>query len=400
MNPPQLPGQGLQLAQSILSINTVVLITSITLLLQGGLIALSAYIISAYKGIREAAIASISISLGFFIIVLSTTGTIVIARGLTNGLIICGYLLFCLAIRLFIGKEKHTVVKFGFILLLLLFSIVPFQITPPAYLLFNRMSFGVVFSLLSGFHLLRNLQKDLKITTYLTAVPLLVYALALLGQIIISIINPEFARPNNPKVEVYSVLILFICSYVWSTGFILMVGQRLQNRLNDLAMNDALTRVRNRRAMDQLLEFEMERVKEEPRDFSIILLDIDHFKAINDSYGHETGDVVLQWFAATLQKSVRIQDVVARWGGEEFLILLPDTNLEEAFQIAERLRAMIATSDVAIPQGITQLTFSAGVSSSSEHRDVRLLCKVADDALYLAKVNRNEVKTQDDLLSA
>ena len=147
--------------------------------------------------------------------------------------------------------------------------------------------------------------------------------------------------------------------------------------------------------MDRMLDYEMRRVLEEVKDFSIILIDIDHFKRINDTFGHDVGDRVLQWFAATLQNNLRTQDVIARWGGEEFLILLPVTPLDEATQIAERLREMVASSNVDIPGELISVTFSAGISSSAKNRDVKDLCKVADQALYIAKETRNRVVTQN-----
>ncbi len=126
-------------------------------------------------------------------------------------------------------------------------------------------------------------------------------------------------------------------------------------------------------------------------------MDIDHFKHVNDTYGHDVGDQVLHWVAQTLQEALRVQDVISRWGGEEFLILLPETSLEEAVQIAERLRANIAASHMEGTTEVIHVTFSAGVSSASEQSDVDLLCKTADRALYVAKGSRNRVVSQAQL---
>ncbi len=179
-----------------------------------------------------------------------------------------------------------------------------------------------------------------------------------------------------------------------------MISQRLQSDLNDLAMNDALTRVRNRRAMQGMLDFEMRRVQTEVKDFSIILLDVDHFKRVNDTHGHDVGDLVLQWMAQTLQSLLRVQDIVARWGGEEFLILLPDTSLEEAVQTADRRRSKIEKTAVESSPVLLQITFSAGVANSRPNRNVDQICKVADQALYIAKQRRNRVISQDGIPTA
>jgi len=158
-----------------------------------------------------------------------------------------------------------------------------------------------------------------------------------------------------------------------------------------------LPRVRNRRAMQNMLDFEMRRVQTEVNDFSIILLVADHFKRVNDTYGHDTGDLVLRWLAQTLQSALRVQDIVARWGGEEFLILLPDTSLEEALEIAERLRAAVANTPIPDAPVPLKVTFSGGIANSKMNRDVNLLCKVADRALYVAKQTRNRIVSEQDI---
>ncbi len=99
----------------------------------------------------------------------------------------------------------------------------------------------------------------------------------------------------------------------------------------------------------------------------------------------------MQWLAAILQSNMRVQDVVARWGGEEFLILLPDTTLEEAIQIAERLRGIVERSVVEIPSRTLQITFSGGVACSTASREVNYLCKVADQVLSQKAIPMNEM---------
>jgi diguanylate cyclase (GGDEF)-like protein len=209
----------------------------------------------------------------------------------------------------------------------------------------------------------------------------------------------EEVLPGPSASDIISGLALFILSFIWTAGFILMVSQRLQSSLSEMAMNDSLTQLHNRRAMDRMLDSEMARVHQEMANFSIILMDIDRFKEINDSYGHDVGDRVLQWFASTLQKNLRLQDVVARWGGEEFLILLPDTPVDEAVRIADRLRVLIASEQVDLASEAIHVTFSAGIASSTLNRDVRHLCQVADQALYEAKQTRNRVISLDEALA-
>jgi diguanylate cyclase (GGDEF)-like protein len=121
------------------------------------------------------------------------------------------------------------------------------------------------------------------------------------------------------------------------------------------------------------------------------MLDIDHFKRVNDSHGHLTGDTVLVAFADTVAGAIRPTDVFARLGGEEFAVLLPETSLAEASEIAERLRVQVAAMRVSTPQGELTITVSLGCAAAAPRQD---LLRAADVALYIAKQNgRNRVHT-------
>jgi diguanylate cyclase (GGDEF)-like protein len=185
---------------------------------------------------------------------------------------------------------------------------------------------------------------------------------------------------------------LFLFDYLRNSGFMMMVSQRLYHDLQQLATTDFLTTALNRRAMEQYLQYEIERFERSKISFSLILLDVDRFKSINDNYGHANGDIVLQHLVNTLNKYVRSQDLVSRWGGEEFLILLPNTDIESAAIIAERIRINVAESRAA--NGLISYTISLGVASFNEsnHQSLKLLLVDIDKALYQAKNNgRNQV---------
>jgi diguanylate cyclase (GGDEF)-like protein len=232
---------------------------------------------------------------------------------------------------------------------------------------------------------------------YLTAVPLLVYALATLIRFITGLVDSRLLQPRPNLSAQFEVLVLFIMSFLWTAGFVLMINQRLQSALNQMAMFDPLTQIWNRRAMRDKLESEMRRDRTVVQNFSVILIDADHFKRVNDRFGHDVGDTVLVWLVASIQGQLRIHDVVARWGGEEFLILLPNTDMEEAMLVADRLRAAVAENPVDSAPALLTLSISAGVASSTENSNVRDLIKTADGALYVAKKARNQVVSQDSL---
>ena len=124
------------------------------------------------------------------------------------------------------------------------------------------------------------------------------------------------------------------------------------------------------------------------------MVDIDHFKRVNDTHGHKTGDVVLQKMSALMQESLREIDVIGRLGGEEFAVLLPETALEEAREVAERLRARVAEEEFVLEEGMPlRVTISVGVATMKQKSlNIDMLLSVADEALYKAKhAGRNQV---------
>lgn len=160
------------------------------------------------------------------------------------------------------------------------------------------------------------------------------------------------------------------------------------HRLEALAQTDPLTQLVNRRALTIRLVTEMERVRRYNAPLALLLLDLDHFKLINDTYGHLVGDDVLFGVAALLQRAVRTVDTVARYGGEEFVIVLPETGKQGALSFAERLRDRLASHRFAIAGGKEiHITGSIGVAIYPSHglESVEDLVRAADSALYRAK---------------
>ncbi|NQX88460.1 MAG: GGDEF domain-containing protein [Halioglobus sp.] len=157
-----------------------------------------------------------------------------------------------------------------------------------------------------------------------------------------------------------------------------------------LARVDELTQVYNRRAFDEYFELQRAQAQRLGCPLSLILMDIDHFKRINDKYGHSEGDAALIHAASLLSRATRSSDIFGRIGGEEFALLLPNTTLAQAKQVAENLRELLAATDFAFPDGSSSITASFGVIEvNSEMSDVM---RSADGALYRAKATgRNRV---------
>ncbi len=160
----------------------------------------------------------------------------------------------------------------------------------------------------------------------------------------------------------------------------------------ELATRDDLTGLPNRRAMQDLMNLEHRRSLRSGRPLLIAELDIDHFKRINDSHGHATGDRALQAFAGVVRASVRDTDVLGRWGGEEFLLMLSDTDPDDARELLERVRLAVAAMEIPHPEGSLHMTLSAGLALHLPGDTVELTLERADQALYTAKsLGRNRI---------
>jgi diguanylate cyclase (GGDEF)-like protein len=165
-----------------------------------------------------------------------------------------------------------------------------------------------------------------------------------------------------------------------------------ERRMESIALTDPLTGLLNRRSMEQRLRQAAHEFQRTGRSFSVVMADVDHFKRINDDHGHATGDRVLRAVAGLFGERLRGHDAVARWGGEEFLLLLPETDLATACEVADRLRAAIEAR-LSQAAGLTQsITLTFGVSVFDRPMRVDACLKGADDALYAGKgEGRNRV---------
>lgn len=169
-------------------------------------------------------------------------------------------------------------------------------------------------------------------------------------------------------------------------------------QLKQLATTDMLTGLVNRSKFDTLLKSEVSRQHRYARPLSVIMLDIDFFKNINDSYGHDVGDQVLIELAHLLKRNLRKADCCARWGGEEFMLLAPETSLEQAVRLAEKVRGAIKHTKFPVPGGVTA---SFGVVEVHSQESIKSVMKRVDNALYLAKEEgRDQVSTGGLLSSA
>lgn len=208
-------------------------------------------------------------------------------------------------------------------------------------------------------------------------------------------LNLTMSSPMQGIVFTYGALLPVIAT----SGFLLMCGQRLNKDLSRLATIDSLTGVYNRRTMTELANKAIAASKRHGRALSMLILDIDHFKRINDQFGHEAGDSALCRVVEIMQKVLRESDVIARIGGEEFVGILPDTDEISAGHLAERLREHLDASDFSISGWPVQLRASIGVCSLGPAiSDLESLLRETDRAMYAAKRGgRNRVVAASSL---
>ncbi len=238
------------------------------------------------------------------------------------------------------------------------------------------------------------------------------YSLGLMG---CAMVYKTLTDPENYPYQLelaHFILIAAILPTISSlAGQLNSMRMRLQSQKNELAQaltriqilatRDELTGLFNRRHMMEVLTQHQKRlIRSGHHRFCLALLDIDHFKRINDTHGHGVGDEVLREFAATLQRALRDTDVLARWGGEEFLLLINDTSPELANIGLERARDMLAAAPLLAHMPDLRVTFSAGLTGYDDVEELSICIERADQALYRAKAEgRNRTVIDDQLPS-
>lgn len=202
----------------------------------------------------------------------------------------------------------------------------------------------------------------------------------------------HLALPNMSVAPNPMQLAVFVClvalNLLGSMGFILMIKERADREMHTLAMSDPLTKIFNRRALMAQAEKEIASAERNRLPLALVMIDIDHFKRINDQYGHTAGDAVLVEVASLLALHLRRQDTIGRYGGEEFCILLPATDADGAAALAEKLRAGVASAMLPTERADIPVTISLGVTvwqADMNPSDCGRLLEEADQALYQAK---------------
>ncbi len=379
-----------------IDVRTIALFVAMTFLIQGTVIGAQAYLIRdlrQYHGVGAALVANLCVAVGLMLRLFVEQLPEFLTTVLSNVLLLSGSGLFYVALSQFTGLSYSKSLVGGVIMVALLF------LTYFTYLdddLGRRMlslSLGSLAMVLILIHQLWRTQKtSLRLSANLMLVSFIVHGIFLTIRTISLIRAPPQDTLGISPVQSATYLLSFAISFFWSTGFILMVSQRLRNDLMEVATIDVLTRIPNRRATQVFLEKELSRAQRNQGEFAVLLIDIDNFKQVNDRWGHVVGDHVLVQTASLFQSVVRKQDWVGRWGGEEFLMILPGSPHCDLESIAERVRCEVARSEYRQGTDSFQITVSIGVTCANQDSLVDQILKKADDALYQAKVTKDAVR--------
>ena len=367
---------------------------------------IAARVQKTYPGFGDWTLSKIPNAIGWLFISLNGMAPLWITAILGNVFLALHPILIYSGIRKFRGKPAKN--RLNILLFLILaggyvyFTLFRENVNARMFMLFV---YAVTFLARCGFELVFDVPKEMRIGYWFTATMLFLYVGVSFLRVITFRYLPQLNSPFGiDQVQNLVFLATNVLGIGWTYGFFMMTNQRLVADLREsekkqriLASSDYLTGAYNRAAFVERSQALMALAKRHSHPLGALMIDVDHFKHVNDQYGHPAGDEVLRSFAAACQAQLRKSDLLARWGGEEFAILLPETGAADCEQMAERLREAIAGLSVETSSGPIQVTVSIGCALRQlETRDIFQLVARADQALYQAKQSgRNRVMMFD-----
>lgn len=307
----------------------------------------------------------------------------ILSLSLSQVLIASGFLLAWDGFRRFLGRKNLPAWLVGILAVGALLPL-PLSIFEPSLAL-RALANAVVVATISAL-----IARELLTTaprhgtaSHATAYIYIINSLVFLGRAAAALTSDTItAQPYGFAVT----LLWWLCATVAVTlGMTLMTAERLQQNLDNQARRDPLTGALNRRAFSADADKELARARRNGRPLSVLMMDLDHFKRINDQLGHATGDDILCRFVAVSDRMLRAEDIFCRFGGEEFVALLSDTSADQAMAVAERLRTAYASEAATLPPATFAFTVSIGVGELQPGEELETTLRRADAALYLAK---------------
>jgi diguanylate cyclase (GGDEF)-like protein len=336
---------------------------------------------------------------GFMLIALRGVVPKVLSIVVANILLLSAEVLFLEGVRYFrgiaAGRRIFSISLVVFPLLLIAYFTFVIEDTGMRVIIFS--AFTAVISGLVAWELIRNAPSDLRFSLWFTGSLFAIQTLFMISRVFFTFFSPDLRDLLAPNLlQTVTFLLALLLGITWTFGFVMLNSERLevdlknaQVELQRLAETDFLTGIANHRRFSEAGEREIQRARRYGHPLAALMLDLDHFKKVNDTYGHAVGDRVLVAMTAAFRNLLRDIDVFGRLGGEEFAILLPETDLEGGRATAERLRAAFADTAVDAGNTVLKVTISIGATLLLPEDDG---LERADDAMYEAKRHgRNRV---------
>ena len=374
-------------------VRTVALFVAMTFFIQATAIGAQAFLIrelKQYRGVGAALLANLCVAVGLMLRLFADQLPVFFTTILSNTLLLTGSALFYIALSQFTGFAYSRVSVLGVIVTVASFLTYFTYWDDEIGKRITVLSLGsITMVVLLIDQLWRTRKTSLRFSANLMLVSFLIHGTFLILRTISIFLDPPRDTSSLTRIQSATYLLSFAISFFWSMGFILMVSQRLRNDLMEVATIDVLTRIPNRRATQAFLEKELSRTQRSQAEFTVLLIDIDNFKQVNDRWGHAVGDDVLVKTADIFRSMIRRQDLVGRWGGEEFLIIVPEPC--DSRVLAERVRCEIANAKFSYRAASFGITISIGVVRARPSDQIDQILKKADDALYQSKQTKNMV---------
>lgn len=381
-----------------LDIRTIMVIFAVLSIMFSGLLALAGFHAGNVKGVRQWSAASLclGLGLGFSYFYNSLTPGKNWAVVFSSIFIATGIALQLSGIQAFNCKRfdwRIAALIVGLVFLNgLWFSVLNPDITTRAIL--NSILFAIVYAA-SAKSLLIKIEQPLRTAYWFTGLSFLILVFVSLTRAVLiwKSVPQSYGLFENTPLNPVTFFVACMVQLCVTFGFILMLDYRLVSDLQKIASRDTLTGAFNRRRLEEEAIRLCARSKRTRDTLSIMMIDVDHFKSVNDRFGHQAGDEVLRRLAVIAQSTIRVDDYFARYGGEEFCILLPSTKENETLQLAERLRETYSSLQLEYNGIPISSTISIGVADSDRAGlEFSSLVAAADKALYLAKQEgRNRV---------
>jgi diguanylate cyclase (GGDEF)-like protein len=356
-----------------------------------GMIAFARKMSSSFKGIYLFAAVNFLIATGISLVLFRDYINVALSIIVANSLIMLGANINHHAHLQFIGYEKHPILLSVFSLIGMVSLLIFFTYSVPNTNIrvivssaFYCCQFSLTAQLIWQFHRQKKQQDYLPLMVIVS-----VFALFFAIRFTVTLFSDDIHPYKLANDIFHALLVVLMMLYIALLDFfiVLIASGQLVQKIAELAYKDSLTTLYNRRGLDHKMQDKA--IFEKP--LAVIMCDIDHFKSINDRYGHAIGDIVLQKFSELIRISTRQTDICTRWGGEEFLIILPLTNEQEALIVAEKIR--VACEQQTFPEyPELRFTNSLGICCKSNNHNFDDLIDDADHALYQAKTQgRNRV---------